>query len=97
MITHAAGLSKSFGKIFSPALVYNDEEEDYFTGGGMGVANMVQNKMDISDFKPSSKPSDNKVRILRVKEVDFCTAFVGEVPGNKIYGFMKGDNGYCNK
>ena len=53
--------------------------------------------MEISDFKPTYKPSYNKVRIASIEEVDFCTAFVGGVPGNKIYGLMKGDNGSCNK
>ena len=58
---------------------------------------MVQYKMEISDSKPISKPSSNKVRIFRIEEIDFCAAFVGGVPGNKIYGLMKGDNGSCNK
>ena len=30
-------------------------------------------------------------------EVDFCTAFIEVVPGNKIYGLMRGDNGSCNR
>ena len=63
----------------------------------MGVTNMVQHKMDISDSKPTSKTSDNKVRIIRIEEVDFFTLFVGGVLGNKIYGVIKLDNGYCNK
>ena len=97
MITHATGLSKFWGNIRSPAVIYNEKEEDYFTGGGMGVTAVVQHKMDISDSKPTSKTCANKVRIFRIEEVDFCIAFVGGVTGNKICGLMKGDNGYCNK
>ena len=97
MITHAAGLSKSLGNIWSPAVVYNAEGEDYFVGGGMGVTNVGQHKMEISNSKPTSKPSSNKLRIVRIEEVDFCNAFVGGVPGNKIFELMKGDNGSCNK
>ena len=63
----------------------------------MGATTMVQHKMDISDSKPTSKTSDNKVRIIRIEEVDFFTLFVGGVLGNKIYGVIKLDNGYCNK
>ena len=96
MITHATGLSKLLVNIRSPAVVYNAEEEDYFTGGGMGVTNVVQHKVEISESKPTSKPLSNKVRIFSTEEVDFCTAFVGGVPGNKICGLMKGDNGSCN-
>ena len=54
---------------------------------------MVQLKMDISESKPTSNPSAKKVRIVRIDEVDFCTAFVVGVPLNKIFGLMKGDNG----
>ena len=97
MITHATGLSKFLGNIRSLAVVCNAEEEDYFTGGGMGTTNVVHHKMEISDSKPTSKPSSKKVRIVSIEEVDFCNAFVGGVPGNKICGFMKLDNGYCNK
>ena len=63
----------------------------------MGTTNVVHHKMEISDSKPTSKPSSKKVRIVSIEEVDFCNAFVGGVPGNKICGFMKLDNGYCNK
>ena len=58
---------------------------------------MVQHKIEISESKPSSKPSPNKVRIYRIEEVYFCTAFVGGVPGNKTCGLMKVDDGSCNK
>ena len=47
----------------------------------MGVNNMFQNKMKISNSKPSSKPSANKVIIVKFEEVDFFTAFVVGVPG----------------
>ena len=67
MIIHAAGLNNFLGNIRSPEVVYNSEEEDYFTGGARGVTNLVQNKMEISDFKPTSKPSANKVRILSIE------------------------------
>ena len=63
----------------------------------MGVTNVIQHKMEIYDSKSTSNPSSNKVRIFRIEKVDFCTAFVGGVPGNKICGFMKGDNGSCNR
>ena len=55
----------------------------------MGVTNVVQHKMEISDFKPTSKTSANKVMILWIEDDDFCTAFVGGVPGNNICGLMK--------
>ena len=58
---------------------------------------MVQNKIEVSDYKPTSKPSSNKVKIVRVEKVDFCAEFVGEVPGNKICGLVKGVYGSCNK
>ena len=63
----------------------------------MGVTNVVQHKMEISNSKPTSKPSSNKVRIVSIEEVYFCTSFVWGVPGNKIYGFMKVDDGSCKK
>ena len=63
----------------------------------MVITTMGQHKMEISDSKPTSKPSSNKVRIVSIEEVGFCNVFVGGVPGNKIYGLMKGDNGSCNK
>ena len=97
MITHAAILSKLLGNIRSLAVVYNAEEEDYFTGRGMGVTNIVQYKMDTSDLNPASKLSSNKVRIVIIEEVEFCTAFVGGVKVNNICDLMKGDNGSCNK
>ena len=53
--------------------------------------------MEISESKPTSKPSANKVRIFRTEEVEFCTTFVGRVLGNNICGLMKVDNGSCNK
>ena len=59
----------------------------------MGVTTVGQYKIEISDFNPTTKPSSNRVRIFRIEEVEFCTAFVGGVPGNKICGLMKGDNG----
>ena len=59
IITHAAGLRKFLGKIRSPAVVYNAEEEDYFTRGGMGITNMVQHKMEIYNSNPT------KLSVLR--------------------------------
>ena len=97
MITHAAGLSKFFGKIRSPEVVYKAEDEAYFIGGGMGITTVGQHKMEISDSKPASNTSSTKVRIVSIEEVEFCTAFVGGVPGNNICGLMKGGNGSCNK
>ena len=97
MIAHSAGLSKFLGNIWSPEVLYKAEDEDYFIGGGMGVTTVGQNKMEISDYKPTSNTLSNKVIIVRIEEVDFCTAFVGEVHGNKICGLMKGENGSCNK
>ena len=73
MITHATVLSKFLDNIRSPSVVYNTEEEDYFTRGGMGTTTLVQHKTEISESKPTSKPSDNKVRAVRIEEVDFCT------------------------
>ena len=70
-------------------MVYNAEEEDYFTGGGMGFTNVAQKEMEIYDSKPTPKPSDNKVRIVWIEEVEFCTAFVVGVPRNKICGLIK--------
>ena len=58
---------------------------------------MVQHNMEISDYKPTSKQSDNKVSIVGIDEVDFCTEFVGEFPGNKICGLIKLDNVPCKK
>ena len=78
-------------------MVYNAEEEDYFSRGGMGATTVVQHKMDISESKPTSKTSSNKVIIVRIEEVDFCTTFVGGVPGNKICVVTKEDNGSCRK
>ena len=63
----------------------------------MGVTTVGQHYMEISDPKPTSNPSSNKVIIVRIEEVDLCTAFVVGVTGNKICGLMKADNGYCNK
>ena len=63
----------------------------------MGATNLFQYKMEVSESKTTSKPSSNKIMIVRVEEVDFCTAFVGGVLGNKICGPMKGVDGYCNK
>ena len=58
----------------------------------MGVTNLVQHKMEISDSNPKSKPSAKTVRIFSIEEVYFCTAFVGGVL-EKICGLMKEDNG----
>ena len=63
----------------------------------MGVITVGQHKMEISDSNPTSKPLSNKVRIVRIQEVEFCIDFVGGVPGNKICGLIKGENGSCNK
>ena len=63
----------------------------------MGVTTVGQHKMEISDSKPTSKSSSNKVRIFRIEEVESCTAFVGGVAGNKICGLMKGYHGCCKK
>ena len=63
----------------------------------MGVTNMVQHKVDTSDLNPTSKTSSNKVTIVSVGEVEFCTAFVVRVLGNNICGLMKGVDGSCNK
>ena len=97
MITHAAGLSKFLGKIRSPVVVYNTEDEDYLVRGGMGVTTMGQHNIEISDSKPTSNILSNKFRIVSIEKVKFCTAFVGGVPGNNICGVMKGDNESCNK
>ena len=78
-------------------MVYKAEDEDYFIGGGMGVTTVGQHKMEIYDSKPTFKPLSNKVRIVRIEEVDFCTTFVGGVPRNKICSLMKGYNVSCNK
>ena len=67
MITHSTGLSKLLGKIQSPEVVYNAEDKDYFVRGLMCVTTMGQHKMEISDSKPTSKPSYNKVRIVRIE------------------------------
>ena len=90
MINHATGLSKLLGNIRSPAVVYKAENEDYFIGGGMGVTNVGQHNMEISDSKPTSKTLSKKVIIVRIEEVDFCTAFMRGVPRNKICGLVKG-------
>ena len=58
---------------------------------------MGQQNMETSDSKPTSKTSSNKVRIFRIEEVYFCTAFVGGLPVNKICVLIKGYNGSCNK
>ena len=96
MITHAKGLRKFLDNIRSLAVVYKAEDEDYIIRGGMGVTTVGQHKMGISDSKPTYKTLSNKVRIVRIEEVEFCTEFVGRIPGNKICGLMRGDNGYCN-
>ena len=96
MINNAPALNKFLGKIQSSAVVYKAEDEDYFIGGGMGFKTIVKHKMEISDSKPTSNPSSKKVRIVRIEEVDFCTDFVGGVPGSKICGLTKGGNGSCN-
>ena len=58
---------------------------------------MVHHKMEISYSKPTPKPSANKVRIVSIEEVDFCTLFVGGAPVKKICGLMKLVYGYSNK
>ena len=63
MITHATVLSKFLDNIRSPSVVYNTEEEDQFTEGGVGFTNVVQNNMEIFDSKPTSKPYANEDRI----------------------------------
>ena len=85
MITHDAGSSKLLVNIWYLAVVYNAEEEDYFTGGGMGVTNVVHHKTEISDSKPTSKNLSNKVRIVRIEEVDFCTELMGGIPGKNMW------------
>ena len=97
MITRAVRLRNLLGKIWYPAVVYKAEDEYYFIRGGMGVTTVGQHKIEISDSKPTSYPSSNKVIIVSIEEVEFCTAFVGGVPGNKICGLMKGENGSYNK
>ena len=87
MITHATGLSKFLGNIWSSVVVYKAEYEDYFIGGGMGVTAVGKHKMEISDSKPNSKPSSNKFITFRIEEIDFCTSFVGGLPGNKYLWF----------
>ena len=77
MITHAAGLSKFLGKIRSPEGIYKAEDEYYFIRGGMGVTTVGHNHMEIFDSKPNAKHLSNKVRIVSIEEVYFCTAFVG--------------------
>ena len=62
----------------------------------MGTTTLVHHKMEVPDSKPTSNPSYNKVRIVRVEEVDLCTAFVGEVPVKKICGLIKVFDGSCN-
>ena len=71
MITHAVGLSKFLGKVQSLEVDHNAEKEYYFIGGGMGVTSVGQHKTKISDSKRTPKPSSNKVRIVRIEEVDF--------------------------
>ena len=63
----------------------------------MGIITIGQHKMEVSDSKTTSNPSSNKVKIVRIEEVDFCNAFVGGLPGNKICGLMKEDNRYYHK
>ena len=96
-MTHSTGLSKFLGKIRSPAVVYNTEEQEYFTGEGMRSTTRFQHNMEVLYSNTTSNPSYNKVRIVRVEEVDFCTDFVGGVPGNKIGGLMKEVYGSYNK
>ena len=70
-MNNTAVLSKFLGNIWSPAVVYKAEYEDYFIRGGMEVIPMDQNNMEISESKPTSKPSSNKVIIVRIEEVEF--------------------------
>ena len=87
IITHAAGLRKFLDKIRSPAVVYNAEDEDYFVGVVMGVTTMGHHKMEISDSKPTSKPSSNKVRIFRIEEVSFlhCLCWRGTRKQDQLF------------
>ena len=71
---------------------YNVEDEDYFVEGGIGVTTIRKHNIEIYDSKPTSKPLSNNVRMIRIKGVDFCNAFVGGVPGKYIRGLMEGDN-----
>ena len=75
MITHATGLSKFLGKIRSLAGLHKAEDEDYFIGGGIGVTTVGQHKMEISDYKPTSKPLSNKVRLVECMEVFLYKSF----------------------
>ena len=63
----------------------------------MEATTLVHHKKEVSESKPTSNTSSDKVSIVRVEEVEFCTTFVVEVPGNTICGFIKGYNGSCNK
>ena len=85
------------GKTRSPAVLYNVEEQNYFTEEGMGATTPVHHNMEVSDSNTTSNPYSNKVSIVRVEEVDCCSAFVGGVTVNKICGLMKRVDGSCNK
>ena len=97
MMTHVIGVNKLWVKIRSLAVLYNAKEQYYFIGGVIGATTLVQNKMEVSDSKSTSKPSFNKVRIVRVGGVYFCAAFLGGVPVNKMCVLIQLDNGSCNK
>ena len=55
IITHAVGLRNCLGKIWSPEVIYNADDEDYVIGVGVGVTTVGQHKMENSDSKPTSK------------------------------------------
>ena len=92
MMTYAIGLIKFLGKIRSPAVVYNVEEQYYFSRRLMGATNLVHTKIEISDSNPASNPSSQNVRVVKFEEVGVCTVFLGGVPVNKIFGLMKVDH-----
>ena len=97
MMNRAIVLRMFLGDIRSPAVVYNADRKEYFARGVMGATTLFQNNMEISEPNPNSKTSSKKTGISRIEDVSFCTVFVGGVLGKKICGFIKVDNGSCNK
>ena len=83
------------GNVRSPVVLYNTDEQGYFTKGVIGATTFVQPKMEVPDSKTTSNNFSNEVRIFRIEEVEFCTAFVREFPVNKICGLMTRDNVTC--
>ena len=59
----------------------------------MGATTLVQPRMEVSYYKTTYNTSSDKVSIGRVEEVDFCTEFLGGVPGKNICGLIKGVSG----